>query len=176
MPKLSKARKAIVATVLFAGSVLVFAGAVQEPAAPTKPAPQSATSTKSPITQQGSLRPVGFDPHAREFFRLIWGVDSLSVKSVESGEMIRFSYLVLDADKAKLLNDKKLNPVLLDERARASLVIPTLEKVGQLRQTSTPEAGRAYWMVFSNKGNVVKPGDLVSVVIGKFRVDRLVVQ
>jgi hypothetical protein len=83
---------------------------------------------------------------------------------------------VLDADKAKLLNDKKLNPVLLDERARASLVIPTLEKVGQLRQTSTPEAGRAYWMVFSNKGNVVKPGDLVSVVIGKFRVDRLVVQ
>jgi hypothetical protein len=31
-------------------------------------------------------------------------------------------------------------------------------------------------MVFSNKGNYVKPGDRVSVLIGPFRVDGLVVQ
>jgi hypothetical protein len=95
---------------------------------------------------------------------------------VESGEMIRFSYTVLNADKAAQLNDKKVDPALIDERARVSLVIPSLENVGQLRQTGTPEAGKSYWMVFSNKGNVVKPGDRVSVVIGKFRVDGLIVQ
>jgi hypothetical protein len=31
-------------------------------------------------------------------------------------------------------------------------------------------------MVFSNKGNLVKPGDEISVVIGKFHADGLIVE
>jgi hypothetical protein len=89
--------------------------------------------------------------------------------------MIRFSYRVTDAQKAKALNDKKSSPSLLDEQAHVKLVVPSLEKVGELRQSATPEGGKAYWMVFSNKGRFVKPGDRVSVVIGKFRADGLVV-
>ena len=89
--------------------------------------------------------------------------------------MIRFSYRVTDAQKAKALNDKKSSPFLLDEQAHVKLVVPTLEKVGELRQSATPEAGKVYWMVFSNKGRFVKTGDRVSVVIGKFRADGLVV-
>jgi hypothetical protein len=54
-------------------------------------------------------------------------------------------------------------------------VIPELEKVGKLRQTGTPEAGKAYWMAFSNKGRLVKRGDRVNVVIGSFHADGLVV-
>jgi hypothetical protein len=95
---------------------------------------------------------------------------------VESGELIRFNYRVIDAAKAQTLNDKKSEPQLFDERARAKLVVPSLEQVGQLRQSATPEAGRFYWMVFSNKGGVVKHGDRVSVVIGKFRADGLVIE
>ena len=95
---------------------------------------------------------------------------------MESGEIIRFSYRILDAVKAQTLNDKKVEPVLIDGQAGAKLVIPSLEKVGQLRQSSTPEAGRSYWMAFSNKGRMVKPGDRVDVVIGQFRADGLVVQ
>jgi len=110
------------------------------------------------------------------FYQMMWGVDSLGVKSVESGQMIRFSYRVIDVEKAKGLNDKKANPFLIDEKARVKLVVPTMEKVGQLRQSSTPEAGKSYWMVFSNKGNFVKRGNRVSVEIGRFRVDGLVVQ
>jgi hypothetical protein len=37
---------------------------------------------------------------AQLHYDLIWGVDSLQVKYAESGEMIRFSYRVLDIDKA----------------------------------------------------------------------------
>ena len=110
------------------------------------------------------------------FYQVMWGVDSLGVKSVESGQMIRFSYRVIDVEKAKGLNDKKANPFLIDEKAHVKLVVPTMEKVGQLRQSSTPEAGKSYWMVFSNKGNFVKRGNRVSVEIGRFRVDGLVVQ
>ncbi len=90
--------------------------------------------------------------------------------------MIRFSYTVLDPHKAAQLNDKKANPSLIDERAHVALVIPSLEQVGQLRQTNTPEVGKSYWMVFSNKGSIVKPGDRVSVVIGEFRVNGLIVE
>jgi hypothetical protein len=107
---------------------------------------------------------------------VIWGIDSLSVKSVESGEIIRFSYRVLDSIKAQPLNDKKVEPSLVSPRAGVKLVIPSLEKVGQLRQSSAPEDGKSYWMAFSNKGGLVKPGDRVDVVIGQFRADGLVVQ
>jgi hypothetical protein len=120
-------------------------------------------------------RPNRFAGRAGEYYRLVWGVDSLSVKSVESGEVVRFTYLVLDADKAKALNDKQAEPSLIDPQAGVKLVVPSLEKVGQLRQSGTAEAGKAYWMAFSNKGRLVKRGDRVSVVIGQFRADGLVV-
>ncbi len=113
---------------------------------------------------------------AREYYALVWGVDSLSVKSTESGEIIRFSYRVLDADKAKMLNDKKNEPSLIDPQAGVSLVVPTLEKVGQLRQSSAPETGKVYWMAFSNKGRHVQPGHRVNIVIGNFRAEGLIVR
>src|ERR1700682_3134227 len=109
------------------------------------------------------------------YYGLTWGVESLSVKSVESGEIIRFSYHVIDADKAKALNDKKAEPFLIDPQAGVKLVVPSLEKVGQLRQSSTPEEGKSYWMAFSNKGRLVKRGDHVNIVIGLFHADGLVV-
>jgi hypothetical protein len=154
----------------------ILTSAVLAQSAPATPGAAPVASPTATAHRNGAFRPVGFDPRAKKFYQLIWGVDGLSVKSAESGEMIRFSYTVLDANKAAQLNDKKANPALIDEGAGVSLVIPSLEKVGQLRQTGTPEAGKSYWMVFSNKGRVVKAGDRVSVVIGKFRVDGLIVE
>jgi hypothetical protein len=131
------------------------------------------TSAPAPRSRYRSTRP---PKRATTYYSLIWGVDNLSVKSVESGELIRFTYRVLDSSKSEVLNDKKAEPSLIDPRANVRLEIPQLEKVGKLRQTSPPEAGKTYWMAFSNKGRMVKPGDHVSIVIGKFRVDGLVVE
>jgi hypothetical protein len=113
---------------------------------------------------------------AQQYYALIWGVDSLTVKSVESGEIVKFTYRVVDAEKAKALNDKKNEPSLVDPRAGVKLVVPSLEKVGQLRQSGTPEVGKVYWMAFSNKGRLVKPGHHVNIAIGNFHADGLVVQ
>jgi hypothetical protein len=113
---------------------------------------------------------------AEMYYDLIWGVDSLKVKYAESGEIIRFSYRVLDAEKARALNDKKNEPSLIDPKAGVKLVVPSLEKVGKLRQSSTALAGKMYWMAFSNKGRLVKPGDHVNVVIGNFQANGLVVE
>ncbi len=138
---------------------------------------QSAPPASKPAKAAAHLRyqPSRFPKRAREVYGLVLGVDTLSVKSVESGELIKFSYRVVDAQKAKFLNDKKQEPYLFDEQAHVKLSVPVVDKVGQLRQSSTPEAGRVYWMLFSNKGGYVKRGDRVSVMIGKVHVDGLVV-
>ena len=128
------------------------------------------------LFRSSRYKPNRFSKRAGLYYTQVWGVDSLSVKRVESGELVRFSYRVLDANKAKALNDKKAEPSLEDPQAGVKLVVPSLEKVGQLRQSSTPEAGKSYWMAFSNKGRHVKPGDRVNVVIGHFRADGLVVE
>jgi hypothetical protein len=120
-------------------------------------------------------RPDRFAGRAAKYYLLVWGVDSLSVKWTESGEIIRFAYRVLDADKARILNDKNFEPSLIDPQAGVKLVVPALEQVGILRQSATPETGKAYWMAFSNKGRKVKRGDHVIVQIGQFRADGLVV-
>jgi hypothetical protein len=121
-------------------------------------------------------QPSHFPKRAAAYYSLFWGVDSLIVKTAESGKLVRFSYRVLDPDKAKVLNDKDIEATLVFPAAHASLEIPSLEKVGKLRQTSTPEAGKSYWMAFSNPSRLVRKGDRVNILIGNFHADGLVVE
>lgn len=113
---------------------------------------------------------------AQMYYQGVWGVDSFRLKWAESGELVRFSWRVVDPDRAAALNDKKAEPTLIDPQAGVSLVVPAVSNVGKMRQSSTPEAGKSYWMAFSNVGRRVKRGDRVIVVIGKFRADGLVVE
>jgi len=139
------------------------------PAAPASQAPAAASKKASPYT-------AGMPASARTYYALTWGVDLLSVQLTKADQLVRFSYRVMDVVKAAPLHDKASSPQLLDEKAHAVLQVPNMEKVGPLRQATPPEVGKSYWMVFSNKGNHVKAGHRVSVVIGQFRVDGLVVQ
>lgn len=148
-------------------SMLVFRAGAQTASQVAK-----TTSTASPMHYQ----PDRFAGRAGKYYALVWGVDSLSVKWTESGEVIRFSYRVLDPAKAQTLNEKKFEPSLIDPQAGVKLVVPALEKVGKLRQSTTPEAGKSYWMAFSNKGRLAKRGDHVDVVIGTFHAQGLVVE
>lgn len=188
-----RARIALLAGALIASGALAQTAPQSPDAAPTAAppstqptrtaAPQSKQATKSPPpaarsksagTPTRSL-PNRFAGRAGAYYRVVWGIDSLVVKWTESGEVIRFSWRVLDPERAKVLSDKKVEPSLIDPRAGVSLVVPTMEKIGQLRQTQTPEAGRSYWVAFSNKGLFVKRGDRVNVVIGPFQADGLAV-
>ena len=155
-----------------------FCGALLAQGPVTVPAAAAFDSNAKPVSRPDPSRfqPNHFAKRAGLHYGLVWGVDSLSVKSVESGEIIRFTYRVLDAEKAKVLNDRKSEPSLIDPRAGVRLVVPQLEKVGQLRQSSAPVAGKAYWMAFSNKGRLVRRGDHVTVAIGNFRAEGLVVE
>jgi hypothetical protein len=169
----------VLCAVLLAQSPAPSSNGASQPLPP--PAANPPQSTAPGAKSAGPVLPQRYRQNrvaakARQYYSLNWGVDSLSVKSAESGEMIRFTYRVLDIDKAKVLNDKKNDPSLIDPTAGVKLVVPALEKVGKLRQSSSPEAGKMYWMAFSNKGGFVKRGHRVNVVIGDFHAEGLVVQ
>jgi hypothetical protein len=165
------AKSALLAALLASNGMLSNVLAQAPPGNPAPATPAQPAAAAAPHRYQ----PARFAGRAGTYYRLIWGVESLGVKWTESGEVIRFSYRVLDPEKAKTLNDKQFEPSLIDPQAGVSLVVPTMDKIGKLRQSSTPEAGKSYWMAFSNKGRLVKRGHRVSVVIGKFRADGLVV-
>jgi hypothetical protein len=156
---------------LLAG-ILVGGISVSPIKAQSSPALPKSAGAGNPTTYQPNRIP----RRAEAFYESIWGVDLLGVRAVESGELIRFQYHVLDPVKAKALNDKQLEPSLIFPKGHVRLVIPSLEKVGQLRQSGTPEAGKSYWMAFSNPGRKVKRGDRVDVIIGQFRAEGFVVE
>jgi hypothetical protein len=162
-------KKLLFALAFVASITWTVAATVATPAAPA--APKSVTPVKP-----ARYRTVGMAESAKQYYRMTWGVDQLSAKLAESGQLVRFNYRVVDAVKAAPLNNRASSPQMLDEKAHAVLTVPTMEKVGPLRQSMTPENGKTYWMVFSNKGNHVKPGHRVSVLIGQVRVDGLIVQ
>lgn len=137
----------------------------------------------APRTERGGVqrktspyRPVKVTKRANLYYGGAWGVDRLKVSYTASGNLIRFSYHVLDPVKAKALAEKSATPYLIGQRSRAVLQIPVMDKVGALRQSGSAKAGQEYWMTFSNKGNLVKPGDRVNVLIGAFHADGLVVE
>ena len=160
---------------MLAGSVAICAAQSTQGTA-TNAAPAASNAAKSPAgATTHHYLPDRFAGRAGVYYRTVWGVDALTVRLAESGEMIRFSWRVLDPGKAKALNDKKSEPSLVDPQAGVSLVVPSMENIGQLRQSADPEEGKSYWMAFSNKGRLVKRGDRVTVVIGQFRAEGLVV-
>jgi hypothetical protein len=140
-----------------------------------KQASAAAKTTTQPAGPPTHYLPNRFAGRAGMYYKTVWGVDSLSVKLTESGQIVRFAWRVLDPERAQPLSNKEAVPSLIDPQAGVSLVVPTLENIGMMRQASTPEVGKSYWMAFSNKGRVVKKGDRVNVVIGQFRADGLAV-
>jgi len=113
---------------------------------------------------------------AKDYYSAAWGVDRLRVSYTASGNLIRFSYRVVEPKLAKALGDHESTPYLYAPRSHAMLQVPTMEKIGQLRQLGANEADQEYWMAFSNKGNLVRPGERVNVIIGKFHADGLLVE
>lgn len=139
------------------------------------------TQPKGHSNAKGALRPSDYQntrgsEKAQQYYAGVWGVDKLRASSTNSGNLIKFSYRVLQPQRAAPLGDHEAAPELIGIRSNAVLHIPTMEKIGQLRQMSAAQADKEYWMVFSNKGNLIRRGDEVSVVIGHFHADGLIVE
>ena len=104
-----------------------------------------------------------------------WGIEITSIHLTAHDHMIDYRYRVLDADKATDLFKRQIKPHLIHQETEKVLSVPETAKIGPLRNSNMPQEGRIYWMFFGNAGKLVKPGDKVTVVIGEFRAEDLIV-
>ena len=105
-----------------------------------------------------------------------WGVRPLSIRQTADGHMIDFRYRITDAEKASPLFSPKIKPILIDEDTGAVMAVPTVPKVGSMRSTRKPLQDRSYAMLFGNPQKHIKPGHRVTIVIGDYRAENLVVE
>jgi hypothetical protein len=157
------------AALLAAGLMMGLAAAPGLADAPAEPSAKPTTVVRPPYAGARSRR-------GERYYAQRYGVDQLRVRSTSSGESLEFRYRVVDPRKAAVLTDKRSKPVMIDQKTGTHLTVPTMEKIGELRQTAEPEAGRDYWMIFANPGKLVKPGERVDVVVGALHVSSLTVE
>jgi hypothetical protein len=116
-------------------------------------------------------------PVIRNLLREQWGIEVTGLHMSAKGRMIDFRYRVLDPDKAVLLGDRSVKPTLTDLATGAVLRVPSFPKTGSMRQTAARlETGRIYFMLFANTGMPVKSGSRVTVTVGDFKAENLVVE
>jgi hypothetical protein len=107
------------------------------------------------------------------YMKRTWGVDIVGVRLVSTEWMLEFKFRVIDPDKAAALLDEHAKPYILDDASGARLGVPAMENVGELRQHTTPDSNRIYFMIFGNANKIVPRGGHVSVVIGQFQASGL---
>jgi len=105
-----------------------------------------------------------------------WGVRPLHLRLTAEGRMVDFRYRVINVEKAAPLFNSKNKAFLIDEATGAKFLVPESPKVGALRTTRPPRADRNYFIIFVNPGSYVKKGAKVTVVIGDFKAEHLIVE
>src|SRR5215470_16965480 len=107
-------RPAVLCNLLLCGALLAQSAApASNPNQSNSTGTPNTAATPKPAARGVRYQPDRFAGRAGRYYRLIWGIDTISVKWAESGEMIRFTYRVVDADKAKPLADKRQEPSLI---------------------------------------------------------------
>lgn len=105
-----------------------------------------------------------------------WGIEIIGIRYSAAGYMLDFRYRVLDSEKAAPVFDRRIKPYLVDQVSGAVFAVPNPPKTGPLRSSNMPKENRNYFIFFGNPGRYIKPGSLVTVVIGDFRAENLVVE
>jgi hypothetical protein len=106
-----------------------------------------------------------------------WGIKPLSLRQSAGGYMLDFRYRIIDPERASILLDRKIKPYLIDQATGTKLFIPNMPKVGSLKHTVVnPDVNKTYFMLFGNSRGLVKSGSKVTIVIGDFKQEDLVVE
>jgi len=134
--------------------------------------------TPPPMPEPSPYGEVNLSPEQVKSLREDWGVEVLGLRLASANMMIDFRFRVVDVDKAISLFDHQIKPHLIVDRSNIKLPVPMAAKVGAFRPTNRGKnikADRNYYMIFGNPDRHVKAGETVTIVIGDFRVEHLVV-
>jgi len=104
-----------------------------------------------------------------------WGIKILPVHLTALDSLVDVRFKIIDAEKARPLTDLGAKPYLIDEATGGKCDVPEYEKTGTLRAKGKPKAGSNYFILFNNATGM-KSGSKVTVVIGDFKIEHLVVE
>ncbi|TKJ34780.1 MAG: hypothetical protein CEE38_16605 [Planctomycetes bacterium B3_Pla] len=104
-----------------------------------------------------------------------WGIKVESARLSAAGYMVDFRFRVLDAAKAAQIFDRKVMPYMIDQTTGARFIVPNPPKVGQLRSGGNIKEGKIYFIFFANPAKYVKSGNKITVEVGDFKVQDVVV-
>lgn len=106
------------------------------------------------------------------------GIQVTALRLSAGGFMVDLRYRVVDAERARLLLDKRTPTYLVDEATGLKYAVPNTAKLGRLRAgaQSVIHTDRDYGMLFGNPGHQLKPGTAVTLVAGEAEVPHLIVQ
>jgi hypothetical protein len=96
--------------------------------------------TASGARRQSPYRRTRETEKAHEYYPAAWGVEHLQTALTSSGNLVRFTFRVLDPKRAKPFADHAATPYLYAPRTHAVLQVPTMEQIGQLRQLGNLES------------------------------------
>lgn len=109
-----------------------------------------------------------------------WGVEVQGVRLSAEGNVLDFRFRVLDPDKALPIVERKNRAYVVDLDTGAELEVPSMQNVGALRQTvrnnGKPRPGSTFFILFGNSNRLVKKGGKVTVVVGDFRAENIMVE
>lgn len=105
-----------------------------------------------------------------------WGIQVLSMRLSAGGYILDFRYRVKNVEKASPLFSRKIMPYLIDQETGGKFSVSEPHNIGALRTTGQPLPDRNYFILFTNPDKYVKLGSKVTVVIGDFRAENLVVE
>jgi hypothetical protein len=105
-----------------------------------------------------------------------WGIQVKGIRLTAADYMIDFRYHVTDSAKASSILSRQEKATLIHQESGTAMQVPTT-RLGAMRQTSVkPAAGRDYLIFFANRNGLIKTGDKVTVIIGDFKIEDLVVE
>ncbi len=149
-----------IAALQMAGCATTSADKISKQATASKQSSQAPASRRTSVEEQ-------------------WGIRIEGLRLSAGGSMLDFRYRIIDPEKATPLVRPSIKPHLIDQASGATLTVPTYAKLGPMRSVArygTPKADRIYFVLFANPGGFVKAGNKVTVVIGEFKAENLVVQ
>jgi len=155
---------------MFVCGLLVIAGGCarsREESARTQQTPISVVNTQPAKNEEISYQAGGLHED--------WGIEVQSARLSAGGYMVDFRFRVLDAVKAAQIFDRKIMPYLIDQATGAKFIVPSPPKVGQLRSGGNIKEDRVYFIFFANPARYVKSGNKVTIVVGDFRAEDVVV-
>ena len=125
-----------------------------------RPAPSSSEREQNPVSV------------SRGAFEAATGLRVTLVATTAGGGMIDLRYQVIDPDKAILVHNPDTPPTIVDEATGETFSTPWMQHT----HNRPLKAGITYYLVLVNSKGGIKPGDFVTVVIGDYRLEHVIVQ